>query len=239
MLKNKREKIVEYFKGLNFNPSTHTYKHKKQKLTSVSSTISKFVEPFDTQRIAGYVAKSRGISKAEVLAEWDEKRITACDKGNRVHDFGELYANSLIEEAELGYGAIDGYERAVCAFWDSIPEHIEPFLMELQMYSPEMGIAGTADILLYNTKTGKFIIADYKTNIDLFKNHRGKRLLHPFQDLLDQPLSKYILQLSYYQLLFEKTGFEVESRRVVWLKPDGTFVMYNTEDLTERIKNTL
>ena len=97
-------------------------------------------------------------------------------------------------------------------------------------------MAGTADIILYNTKTNKFIIADYKTNIDLFKNYKGKKMLIPFQDKLDMPFSKYELQLSFYQNLFEQCGYEVEDRKIIWLREDGTFEVYKTEDLTEKLK---
>ena len=103
------------------------------------------------------------------------------------------------------------------------------------MYSEELGIAGTSDIILYNNKTGKFIIADYKTNEDLFKNFKGKKLLSPFNFLLENAYNKYQLQLSMYQLLFEQCGFEVESRRIIWLKPDGTYINYKTEDLTQEL----
>ena len=107
------------------------------------------------------------------------------------------------------------------------------------MFSEELGIAGTADIILYNTKTNKFILADYKTNEDLFKNFKGKKLLAPFDNLLENSFNKYQLQLSMYQLLFEQCGYEIESRRVIWLKPDGSFENLKTEDYTHILKNEL
>lgn len=234
-MSNKKSKIRNFFSELDFNSEEHIYKHRDRKLSSVSSVIKEFTEPFDADRIAGYVAKSRGISKAEVLQEWEDKKNAACNKGNRVHDFGENYGYSLIDRDILSSTPSDLYEKAVLAFWDSIPDHIEPFMFELKMFSVELGIAGTADIILYNTRTGKFIIADYKTNIDLFKNYKGKTLLSPMNNLLDNPYNKYQIQLSLYQHLFEQCGFEVEGRKIIWLKPDGTFDMYNTDDLRKPI----
>ena len=52
------------------------------------------------------------------------------------------------------------------------------------MYHKKYKFAGTCDTLLYNTHTGKYILTDYKTNEDLFKNFAGERLLHCFSDLL-------------------------------------------------------
>lgn len=232
---NKKKKIKDFFSELEFNSEKHVYKHRDRQLSSVSSVIKRYTEPFDAERISKFVAKKRGITQAEVLAEWEEKKNRACDKGNRVHDFGETHGYNLLGTHNINLVPTDAYEQAVLNFWDSIPDHIEPFMFELQMFSRELGIAGTADIILYNNITGKFIIADYKTNIDLFKNFKDKTLLKPFEDLLDSPYNKYQIQLSLYQYLFEQCGFEVESRRLIWLKPDGTFEMFKTNNLIGRI----
>lgn len=234
---NMQRVVLDYFSALEFNAEQHKYRVNKNNLTSVSVTLKRFSEPFDADKIAGFVAKKRTreegrfVSKAEVLAEWENKKNLACERGTDVHSFGETY--------QKGNNPKNGFEQAIVKFWDSIPDYIEPFLFELQMYSETLGIAGTADIILYNTLTGKFIIADYKTNEDLFKNFKGKKLLHPFSDLLDSSYNKYQLQLSLYQLLFEQVGFEVESRRIVWLKPDGNYEVFKTQDYTQLLLNEL
>ena len=230
-MKIMKDKIQEYFKDLQFKADTHTYEVGGKPLTSVSKTIHKYVEKVDFDMIAGFVAKKRtrdtGIytTKEQILAEWEAKKVNSCNQGTKSHDFGENYTG--LQEPT------NGFERAIVNFWDNIPEHIEPFLFELKMYSTTLGLAGTSDIILYNNKTGKFIIADYKTNEDLFKNFKGKKLLPPFDNMLENSYNKYQLQLSMYQLLFEQCGFEVESRRIIWLKPDGTYENYKTEDLTQ------
>lgn len=223
--------IHKYFSELDFNEERHEYKYRGKKFSSVSKYIKGFTKPFDAEKIAGFVAKNRGVTKDDILQEWENIKNEACDKGNRVHHFGEFYHSHNLNPS-------DGYEEAVVNFWADIPKHIIPVINELQMFSEELGIAGTADILLFNTKTGKFIIADYKTNKDLFKNHKKQKLLADFDFLLDMPLSKYEIQLSFYQLLFEQTGFEVENRIVVWLKPDGKYEKYFTRDLRENIEQT-
>ena len=149
-----QNKIKEYFKELQFDAQKHSYEVRGKPLTSVSKTISKFVEKVDFDKIAGFVAKKRGITKAEVLAEWNAKKVASCNQGTSVHTFGENYFK--------GKEPTNGFEQAIVKFWDNIPEYIEPFLFELQMFSETLGIAGTSDIILYNNKTGKFIIADYK-----------------------------------------------------------------------------
>lgn len=227
-----QNKIKEYFKELQFDAQKHSYEVRGKSLTSVSKTINKFVEKVDFDKIAGFIAKKRGITKEEVLAEWNAKKIASCQQGTLVHNFGENYFKG--EKTPT-----NGFEEAIVKFWDNIPDYIEPFLFELQMFSETLGIAGTSDIILFNKKTGKFIIADYKTNEDLFKNYKNKTLLAPFNYLLDSPYNKYQLQLSMYQLLFEQCGFEVESRRIIWLKPNGIYENFKTEDLTQELLKEL
>ena len=226
-----KNKIKEYFRELQFDSQAHSYEVRGKPLTSVSKTIHKYVEKVDFDKIAGFIAKRDGIPKSEVLAMWAAKRDNSCSQGTTVHSFGENYFK--------GKQPTNGFEEAIVKFWDNIPDYIEPFLFELQMFSETLGIAGTSDIILFNRKTGKFILADYKTNIDLFKNYKGKTLLPPFDNLLDSPYNKYQLQLSLYQLLFEQCGYEIESRRIIWLKPNGVYENFKTEDLTQKLLKEL
>lgn len=222
-------KITDFFNELKFEQKTHSYSVNNLSLPSVSKLIKDFVEPFNAQKISVGTARKRGISQQEVLAEWNATRQEACDRGHRVHDFGEHYVwnRELIPSC--------GQEKAVVKFWNDVPTHIVPVVMELQMFHKEFMFAGTADILLFDKMTGKFIIADYKTNNDLFKNYQGKRMIFPFDDLLDCPYNKYQLQLSFYQLLFEQIGLEVSSRKIIWLRKDGNYKMFDTEDYRKRL----
>ena len=149
-----QNKIKEYFKELQFDAQKHSYEVRGKPLTSVSKTIHKYVEKVDFDKIAGFIAKRDGIPKSEVLAMWAAKRDNSCSQGTSVHSFGENYFK--------GKQPTNGFEEAIVKFWDNIPDYIEPFLFELQMFSETLRIAGTSDIILFNNKTGKFIIADYK-----------------------------------------------------------------------------
>lgn len=230
-LVDKVTQINDFFSPLQFEEERHLYTVDGIQLTSVSGKIKEYTEPFDREGIAQRVASKRGVEIDIVLSEWDEIKDKACAIGNKTHLFGENYSVSSLPT--------NGYELAVVRFWASLPEHIIPVIFELKMYCKNWGVAGTADIILYNKKTNKFIIGDYKTNKDLFKNYKGKTLLGPFNNMLDMPISKYEMQLSYYQLLFEKTGFEIEDRFLVWVKPNGEFDIFHTDDLTDKIKKEL
>lgn len=227
-------KMKNFFKKLSFNEEKHEYRVDGIKLnSSVSKLVKLFVKDTDFTKIAENIDKRDGLEIGTTSILWDLNSKISLAIGTRVHYFGETYVfNRNIKPT-------NGYEEAVVKFWDSLPDHIVPVVMELQMYHKDYMFAGTGDILLYNTQTGHYIIGDYKTNKDLFKNHKKTKMLAPFDNLLDMPLNHYQLQLSFYQILFEQMGLKVESRKIVWLKPDSTYEMYDTVDYTKELKHYL
>lgn len=243
-------KIQTSFSKLEFNEEEHLYNVENKPFTSVSKKIDTFVKKEDFDIIAYNIAKKISITrgrenevmeiKADILAEWKETNDEAKDRGHRVHLFGEKYVfdrtvSPTIIEDEKGNRKSCPQEQAIVKFWNEVPSHIIPACIELRMYHPSLAFAGTSDILLFDTKSKTFIIADYKTNKDLFKNHQEKKLLAPFDNLLDNPYNKYQIQLSFYQILFEQTGYKVSSRKIIWLLKTGEYVMYEADDLTSQI----
>jgi len=228
----KKVKIVkDYFKDLKFFEKEHYYTVKNNKLTySVSNIVDKFVEPFDTYNISKNVAKKRGIKQEEVVKEWQDINLLSIKEGNQAHLFGEKYClnNNLKPKT--------GLDKAIIKFWKEIPGYIKLVLPEQIMYHKKYLFAGTTDILLYDTCKEKYIIADYKTNKDIFKNFKNKKMLGEFSKLLDNPLNHYQIQLSLYQILFEQVFKEsVYKRLIIWLKRDGTYELYETCDFKEKL----
>ncbi len=233
-LQDKIKGIEEFFNQLTFVEKTHKYYVGDDKIKySVSGLIHKFVEHVDFDEIAEKKDRELGLPVGSHKQMWKYNAESACALGTKVHFFGELYP--FCKELE----PTNPQEEAIVKFWNDLPEHIVPAKMELQMYHKEYMFAGTADILLYDTKKDVFHIADYKTNKDLFKNFADKRMLAPFDDLQDSPISHYGLQLSFYQILFEQTGHKVESRKIVWLKNDGSYELYPLKDYTNELREQL
>lgn len=229
-------RIKGFFKNLTFDEPNHIYYVNGERIrSSVSKILKVFTPKTDFKLIAENIDKRDNLPAGTTSTLWDLNSKIALAIGTRAHYFGEMYAfhRNLIPTS--------GYEKAIVKFWSEMPEHIVPVIMELQMYHKDYMFAGTGDILLYNKKTGKYIIGDYKTNKDLFKNYNGQTMLGPFSDLLDMPLNHYKLQLSFYQILFEQMGLEVEGRKVIWVKPSGEYNMFDTPDysneLNEYLKN--
>lgn len=245
-MKDLKDNIFSFFKKLTFDEDSHKYFVDKNPLKySVSGIIKLFHKPFDKESVSkdkeieyktlqefGAMPSFIDTSQKTILKSWKAKAEIACDHGTNVHLFGEKYPFDRTLKPK------NNKEVAITKFWDSLPNHVVPVIMELQMYHKKYMFAGTADILLYNKKNNTFIIGDYKTNEDLF-NSFGDVMLKGFSDLKVNAFNKYQLQLSFYQILFEQLGLEVSSRKLIWLLPDGNYKMYTTTDYTERLSDFL
>lgn len=228
------QKIQEPFKELSFEEQKHKYYVKGQPLNkSVSALIGEFYEHFNAEEVAPYSAAKAGVTTEEILAQWAAINQESRDRGHRVHAFGEVY------QVNRNLKPSCPQEEAIVKFWQNVPEHILPIAAELRMYHFKHLFAGTADIILFDTKTQSYIIADYKTNKDLFKNYKGKTMTGAFSHLLDMPINHYVIQLSYYQLLLEQVGVKVSQRIIIWLGLDGEYQLFNTDDVTDILKITL
>ena len=228
------KQISTPFQDLSFKEKEHQYLVKGEPLKgSVSGLIKQFYDTPDFNLIAPYSAAKRGISTEEIQKEWKDNNLEAITRGSRVHLFGENYPynRSLIPSCPQ--------EQAVVKFWSDMPEHIILVGVELRMYHFLKLFGGTADIILFDTKTQTYIIADYKTNRDLYKNFKGKTMTGPFSHLLDCPLNHYVIQLSYYQILLEQIGIKISKRIIIHLDLEGNYQLINTDDVTGILRQTL
>lgn len=202
------------------------------------------------------------MSVDEIITMWNKISNDACNHGTLIHEFGEsafYYMTGQYDKIlpnfkdritkDGGFKAISEKEEAVVKFYEEIPKCIVPILAETKVFVEyeHYGYAGTFDILFYydaeldnktNDKSG-LLILDYKTNVDLYKNFKEQKLLQPFNDLLDMPLSVYKLQLSLYENALYKIGLKVVGRRILWLKNDGEYEKINLESYRQKIDDEL
>tara|TARA_R110002020_G_scaffold55517_3_gene153970 strand:+ start:409 stop:1200 length:792 start_codon:yes stop_codon:yes gene_type:complete len=240
------ERLYDKFKELSFDPAKHKYTVSGVMYPSVSGLIKEFATPFNAGPISERVAEKEGVSAKVIRARWKKIADDACDLGTRIHDFAERYTikkyglttklkfTSVTEHLKEGE-ELNLQEKAAMRFWDTLPSYYVPVVMELQMFSKEFKYCGTADIILMDTRDNSLVIGDYKTNKDLFKQFKNQKLQGIFSFLDDSPFGKYNLQLSFYQILLEQAGYKVSRRFIVWLKRDGFFNMYDTEDYTKEL----
>lgn len=229
-----KEELKYIFKDIKFREDNHTYTYIPDNilLPSVSSKYKEFEIPFD-KSIAKFIAKSRKITEEEVLKEWEEKGNLSAKFGTITHKFAEDYGN----DRTLKSNNIS--EEGVVEFFKDNPNYII-IEQELVVYNKKYKYAGTMDLLLYDTEKNIIILADWKTNIDLHKNYKGKLLLKPFENILDTPLNKYKIQLNLYDMCLEENNIKVDKRLVIWLNEDiennKKYKLYEVEDLKPKLK---
>lgn len=257
-----RNKILTEFKDLSFEPGPHKYYLNEKELPSVSHVTHMFKEEQDFNVIAKNYAKNHGETQQYWLDKWKFNNLRATTTGTCVHEYGESlgwlrngHPELITEENKVKYIEEKGWliptrpkEEAILKFYDGFPENLHFVLAETMVYSNKgeasnvtNQFAGTFDLLTYyddpvdKSKSG-LVIMDWKTNKSLeddFARSYGRMLLPPFNDMYDENLSIYTLQLSLYSLCLRGIGFDIKGCRVIWLKDDRTYELIKINDLSK------
>lgn len=263
-----RDLIKRSNQGLVFVNEGHRYYYNGKQLESVSNITHLFTPKFDAAAKSQEMyekyyndptSKYYQMTQQQILEQWTVIKDTACDNGTNVHEFGEscFYFMTYQDDKILPnfkdrlngdeFNSINEKEDAVVKFWNDLPQCFVPIASENQVCREDLGYSGTFDLLFYydaelDNKTpdkSGFVIFDYKTNKDLYKNFRSERMLYPFNDLLNCSFNVYQLQLSLYQLALEPIGFKVIGRRIIWLKDDSSYEKINTNLYTYNLYHAL
>lgn len=256
-----RDHIRNSYNGLVFVNEGHRYYYNGKQLESVSNITHLFIPKFDVESKSREMyekyyndqsSKYYHMTQDEILEQWNAIKDAACDHGTNVHEFGEscfyfvtYQDDKILQEFKDRINGDEFYstspkEDAVVKFWTDLPKCFVPIASENQVCREDLGYSGTFDLLFYydaeldgksDDKSG-FVIFDYKTNKDLYKNFKGERMFSPFNDLLNCSFNVYQLQLSLYQLALEPIGFKIIGRRIIWLKDDSSYEKILTDSYT-------
>ena len=143
------------------NNDTHDYRLLTDpdiNFTSVTTFVDHFFEGFDAQKVAikliNNYPKYAGRTVESLIADWD----AAANYGTMVHDELEKWIKESIEPSDIkannGKHWMDNYRLR-----SDIDVH-----SEVIVYSEELAIAGTVDILAKDNETGAYDIIDWKTS---------------------------------------------------------------------------
>ena len=268
-IKKIRKQILDnYSNKLQFIEETHQYFLDGVEYTCVSDIIKRWENNDREAMLEGCAKKAQwkkdykyyGMSKNEIRELWDKNSKEACDFGTLVHGFGESMFYWMIGEddkilpeyKEQFTGeepvAKNKHEEAVIQFWKDIPESFVPVLAETKVFNTEgTPYAGTFDILFYyykgkNDPRNGLLVFDYKSNSSLTSDYcrdTGKMMKAPFNDLVEEALSHYQIQLQLYTKCIENLGLKVIGKRVIWLLPDGSYEKIKMIDLREKVNEAL
>lgn len=226
-------RINSVFSDLQFEERRHLYSIVRQGkliyLPSVSSLVKSHVPKFDVEKMLPFSAKKENTTVHELRRKWQLTNQTACDLGHKTHSFLERYTGLEAPSTPQ--------EEAGIKFIRSLEGKYRVNVREFRAYSEKYLFAGTMDLPLEVIEGTDLVIADYKTNGDLFKAY--DYLYEPFSYLESSPYNQYQLQLSYYQILLEDVGFRISGRKLVHLRADSTFIVHDTWDFTNELRKVL
>jgi ATP-dependent exoDNAse (exonuclease V) beta subunit len=241
------ESNLNYFLDPNFvfNEELHTYTYLDnstgkpiQTFRSVTNFLSQFKKEFNSEFIAKQVAKKKGVHHLDVLREWKQISDVALNLGTRVHKWIEDYYNGLNPQLPVNDDVFLDRVLKFKEIHNNTLHKFTPVHQEFRVFSKKWGIAGTIDSI--NKLNNKYYIGDWKTNkkftSDLESDGRRQKLLYPFDDMWDNSINGYSIQLSLYRLLLqEEAGFITNGGFLVWIGPSLKPEMHKIVDLRDRL----
>ena len=206
--------------------------NKTVNFTSVTTFISEFFDKFDALKTATKlvtrIPKYSHLTIDELLDEWKFAR----DHGTKVHNEIE---DNLIK-------GINPTEPKAMQGLDWLKKHISidkhEVFAEKIIYSENIKLAGSVDLIIHNKELNKYTIVDWKTNAKISTSaYKGKTGTHTItSDIEDCKYSVYALQLSAYRYILEKYyGLDIYRQFIVHLKDDKA-VAYLTPYYDEHIE---
>ena len=243
------------FSDIFFLEKNHTYRFgKTPSKISVSGLIKKYEKPFESEKVASFVAKRDGLTTEQILDKWDFLKEYSCHKGSEFHKFVENFlARKQIsidnEKIQAFYNEKKTFltETSIENYYTDIKKLIKNFVefynwwksehillkSEFVIGDKKSGVCGTIDNLSLNTKTNEMVIFDYKTNKEIKRNNPRKEfLLDCLSHLENCEFVKYSLQLSLYSLIIENiTDFKIPRSYIVWVSGENSYELIKCMDL--------
>jgi len=222
--------------SISLEPENHRYILKDDpdfKFLSSTRFVHGFFEPFDREAIATKLVglpKYAGFTKEDLFNEW----TLSATIGTKIHEELEIYVRDSTPP---------GHKKSIVGVeWltSNIPDSCKLY-PEVSIYSKEIGMAGTIDLLVHNTDNDKYTIIDWKTNKKIHKRaYKGKTgTKSATMDMEDCNFNHYTLQLSLYGYILETYyNLDIKNLYLVHLKEDQV-VLYDWFYMKRTIKEML
>lgn len=222
---------LKVFNKFTFFEEDHHYECNGKKVgISVTRLIEEFSNPFEQQVLAEKVALRDNKDVTQVLQEWEYKNEFACEKGHFAHEYVQSLWSNMIYQEDIKSGLEDikiplnKIKQQAINFYNNFKDKFTHIQDEQLVGSEEYDICSAVDNLFLD-KNGNVWLIDYKTNSilkgynDDEKNRRyTKKMLIPLQNIKDDSLNHYYLQLSIYKYLIEKyTNIKIYKTMIVYM----------------------
>ena len=245
---------LRVFDKFKFFEEDHHYECNGKRVgISVTRLIEEYSNQFDQQAIAEKVAIRDNKSVSEVLEEWEYKNKFACEKGSICHLYAQnVWASTITLENDFHgstvlKNACESIHKQAENFYKDFKDKFTHIKDEQLVGSEEYDICSAIDHLFLD-KDGNVWLIDYKTNSilkgynDDEKNRRyTKKMLIPLQNIKDDSLNHYYLQLSIYKYLIEKyTNIKIYKTMIVYMSENiEKYELIETPYLEEETKEIL
>ena len=224
--------------NISLDQENHKYELKDSPnfiFSSVTEFIHYFFEKFDqvgiAQKLINTHPKYSGKTVDEVIKKWGEGAIRGTIVHNEIEDFIKSNITPKHEMSIIGAAWVKEKQKD--------PDNI--FYSEVIIYSKELGIAGTIDVLVYNKKQDAYHLVDWKTNKRIDKTSFRKKMgiLNSTKHLQDCNFNHYSLQLSFYRYILERYyGLNIGSQTLFHLK-ENRYEIFPVNYREEELMNML
>ena len=203
--------------------------------TSVTTFVNSFFEPFDEVKVSNHlvnnVPKYFGETPESLIEKWNLARKHGTDVHLEIENWIKDGASPKDQKSIFAKKWIEVYVAR---------PNIETF-SEVIVYSKELCIAGTMDVLMVNKDSGEHVIIDWKTSRRIEKkSFKGKKgIKKETSNIEDCNYNHYALQLSLYRYILEEFyDIKVSRQLIAHLKDDG-LESHSTPYMKKEILNML
>tara|TARA_B100000131_G_C18096171_1_gene604112 strand:- start:729 stop:1442 length:714 start_codon:yes stop_codon:yes gene_type:complete len=207
-------------KNIVINKDKHEYRLLLQPdmtFTSVTTFVEQFFEGFNAVKVAKKLIRKYHRYKNRTVESLVEEWKSSAEYGTKVHQEIEKWILDGIEPKDIkainGKKWLENYK---------LKSEIEIY-PEVIIYSTELTIAGTIDIIAKDNNTGSYELIDWKTSKKIDKVSYGYKMgIHEVtKNILDCNFYHYALQLSLYRYILEQYyGISINNQLIVHLQDD-------------------
>jgi len=203
------DSIIDQHKLISLNEETHTYTLENSDIifSSVTEFISDFFQPFDENKIALKLTKHhkyKGKSVNDILREWEKRR----NRGTVVHKEIETFIHEANNHKKIietsTSNMLDLKSQQAIKFLKNCNIYKNNLLFpEVRVFSKQLKLAGTIDLMIYNKPKNEISLIDWKTNQKIKQSGFKNGIKNPTLMIEDCSFNKYQLQLSMYRYILE------------------------------------
>lgn len=207
------DKIAQHPDGVHeitFHENPHAYvDNEGSRYVSCTSFIKPFFPVFDAVAVSekcsvGTNPKYTGRDPVEIMREWAIEALRGRSEGDNIHLYAEKKdIEPISDRCALLFNQVDKVKRIF------FKKGFKFIASEMIVFSPDLLLAGSIDLIMWDPATQEVLILDWKQNKEittrnLFKKNNG---LYPIEHLEGSDKNKYSLQLSFYQYLIMREKY--------------------------------